>query len=98
MMLISRDRGHEGDERYALRAERHSTRINIESVPPRFPRDLDDTPLNLSRLQPLQRLFDRTKSSDERGLFGHTGFRLRHLVKKNVVQKSQPVSQRFEKR
>ena len=73
--LVSRSRGW-----YALRAERDPARINVESVPPRFPRDLDDPPLILSQLQPLQRLFNRTKPGDERVLLGHTSFRLRHLL------------------
>ena len=64
----------------ALWTKRDSTRINVESVLPRLPRDLDDMSLNLPRLQPLQRFLDRTKPSDERGFARHPGSRLGYLV------------------
>ena len=63
----------------ALWTERDSTRVNIKSVPPRLPRDLDDMSLNLPRLQPLQRFFDRAKPSGERGFARHPGSPLGHL-------------------
>ena len=59
--------------------ERDSTRINIESVLPRLPRDIDDMSLGLPRLQPLQRFLNRTKSSNERVLVRRPSPRLRYL-------------------
>ena len=73
--LGSWDRGA-GD---ALRTQRDPTRVNVKSVPPRLPRNLDDISLNLPRLQPLQRLLNRTKPSHERGLAWHPRSSLRHL-------------------
>lgn len=64
----------------ALRIERDPPRVNIESILPRLPRNLDDMSLNLPRLQPLHRFLDRTKPTDERGLVRHRRSRLGHLL------------------
>ena len=64
----------------ALRIEWDLPRVNIESILPRLPRNLDDMPLNLPRLQPLHRFLDRTKPTDEGGLVRHRRSRLGHLL------------------
>ena len=64
----------------ALRIEWDPPRVNIESVLPRLPRNLDDMSLNLPRLQPLHRFLDRTQPTDERGLVRHRRSRLGHLL------------------
>jgi len=76
----------------ALRIERDSTRINIEGILPRLPRDINNMFLNLPRLQPLQRFLDRTKSSDERDLARRPSPLLRYLLhtqSQSTFQRSQ---------
>ena len=66
--------------------ERDSTRVNVESVLPRLPRNLDDMSLNLPRLQSLHRFLDRTKPSDERGLARHPRSRFGHLLSTTMTR------------
>jgi len=71
-----------------LWTERDPARVNIKSVLPRLPRNLDDVHLNLPRFQPLQRFLDRTKLSNERVLTCHPRSHLRHLFIHNQIRVS----------